>query len=147
MTDMTSEPVGPGPQDATSVDASAAPTEPIPVQPPLPRPESDSHVSVPKKWLLAGGGVVLAVVLLGGTFAFGAAVGSRTSRFDGRGPAMQGQVQGGGGYGMMPRSQGELDDRDGDEGFEHGRGFGGREGRGGPQGGQLSAPQSPNDSQ
>jgi hypothetical protein len=144
MSDMTNEPTGAGPDDLTPVEPSVAPTEPMPtaeyaaapaVEPvyatvPPAAPATavaatpSDHVSISKKWLLIGGGAIVAVILLGGTFAAGATVGRHAgSRFDGRGPAVMGQFEGGG---MQPGGQGQFR---GDGGGYHQRG-----GRGGMRG-------------
>ncbi len=152
MSDMTSEPTGTGPDDVTPVEPNVAATEPIPVaEYAAPAPEAEpvyaavppaapvgapavaapsDHVSISKKWLLMGGGAIVAVILLGGTFAAGASVGRHGGgRFDGRG-AMMGQFQGGSGM-QAPGGQGQFRG-DGDNGGYHQRG--GRDGRGGDQG-------------
>ena len=147
MSDMTNEPTGAGPDDLTPVEPTVAPTEPMPTAeyaapapagepvyaavPPAapvgaPASAPSDHVSISKKWLLIVGGAILAVLLLGGTFAAGVGLGHRAGgRFDGRGPAAMGQLQGGG---MMqaPGGQGQFR---GDGGGYHKRG-----GRGGEQG-------------
>jgi hypothetical protein len=157
MSDMTNEPTGTGPDDVTPIEPAVAPTEPIPVAgyptpatdyavsaepvyaavPPaeaaaggVPPAPAASHVSISKRWLWIGGGIVLGVILLGTTFAAGAAVGGHGGRFEGRGRGMMGQQAPGGGYGM-PGGQGQF--RGDGQGY-HQRG--GMRGWGGEQGQQ-----------
>ena len=129
MSDMTSEPTGTGPDDVTPVEPNVAATEPIPVAEyaaPAVAAPSD-HVSISKKWLLIGGGAIVAVILLGGTFAAGVGVGHRAGgRFDGRGPAAMGQFQDGSGM-QAPGGQGQFR---GDGGGYHQRGGRGQQGWG-----------------
>jgi hypothetical protein len=160
MSDMTNEPTAKGPDDVTPVEPSVAPTEPMPaaeyvaptaeaepvyaapaaepayaaVPPaaPVGAPASSSgHVSISKKWLLIVGGAILAVILLGGTFAAGATVGRHGGgRFDGRGPTAFDQSQRGG---MQPGGQRQFRG-DGDYHQRGGRGMKGwRQGEQGTQ--------------
>jgi hypothetical protein len=80
-------------------------------------PPAQEHVSFPKRWLVVGGSVIVAFVVLAGTFGAGVAVGHRAGGFESRG--------GGATMGALPNG-GTADGRAG--------GRMGRDGRGGPDG-------------
>ena len=116
--------------DAVAADPTM-PTE-VPAAPHAPAPEAAPArqvVSVPRRWLVVGGSVVLAVVLLGGAFAVGVAAGHRSYRPDGRGD-----------YRMMapqPGMPGYGQDNGAGKGYEQDRGGSrnGARGQGHPRGG------------
>lgn len=157
MTDATNEPTGFEPGDTLPTEPIAAPipeaydttppppaATPVYAEPVAPTKAAGSDsVTIPKKTLLIGGGVVLALVLLAGTFAFGTAVGSHARRFDGRGPAGYQQMQPGNQYGgMMPGGRGDSDgDGYGHRGQQRGWGGQGQGALPGAPGDQNTTPQ------
>jgi hypothetical protein len=83
--------------------ASGAVSEPPEVVPaPVPpvaasAPSASDRVSFSKRWLVVGGSVIVAFVVLAGTFGAGVAVGHRAGGFDRRGGgAMMGALPNGG---------------------------------------------------
>ena len=89
-------PVGPEAPAAPDAPAAAPSTPTYAAAPVYAAPSPPEHVSFPKRWLVIGGGIALAFVLLSGTFAAGVAVGHRAGAFDRDGiSTMQGQQPGG----------------------------------------------------
>ena len=133
MTDMTNDPTGIEPAEGAPFEAAAAQVEPTSA-PTAAKPAD--HVSIPKRWLLVGGGVVLGLVLLGGTFAAGVGAGSHAGRLGGRGAGV---------YGGQQLDRRELGENPPADGYGRQRGYHGQQGgRGGmmpgaPQG-QIPAP-------